>query len=264
MSSRAKERGMALAIVLGGLVILSMISIALLSHAGRDVSRGSTVLDRARAEALVEGAVDSSIVALFAPDTRRRLVMNEGIHVIEIAGTEITARIRDSCGLWDINQGDMAVFVNLLSRLGVTDVDLIAGSLTAARQVEAGLLSREQLRALPGLDHELYARLGGEVTVNCRADRIDPEFASPLLLSSVPGLTDRQAAAIVDQRRVGPIDADLLASAAAHIAPGPGQTYEITASHGFGPGTLVFRRAEVTLTYNPAEPYRVVDWDIGQ
>jgi type II secretory pathway component PulK len=264
MSEHAKQQGMALAIVLAGLVILSMISIALLSRADRSTTLGNATVERARAAALVEGAVDTAILTLFAPEARRRLAASDGAYPIEIAGSRIITRIRDACGLWDVNQGDLAVFSNMLTRLGAPDPELISRSLAAARKIDAGLLSRQQVRALPGVGGDLYRRLEPEITVNCRSDRIDPEFASPALLASVPGLTAAQVTAIIEQRRGGAIDPGLLAAAADHLAPGPGQTYEIVASHGFGPGSGVFRRAEVTLTYNPAEPYRMVSWSGGE
>jgi type II secretory pathway component PulK len=258
---RAKsERGMALALVLAGLVILSLITIALLSRAGRDVDAGNAIVERARATALVEGAIETTIVNLFAPDARRRLRAADGELVVQLAGTPVTTRVRDACGLWDINHGDVDILSMLLIQLGAADTRLTIDALRTAREVDAGLLSKAQVRALPGMNSALYGHLGRDITVNCRADRIDPDFASATLLAAVPGLTSSQIAAIIEQRRVGPIDPGLLASFAAYLSPGPGHTYEIVASKGFGPGSRVTRRAEVTLTYQPHQPYRILSW----
>lgn len=254
------SHGMALALVLGGLVILSMISIALITRAGRDVGTGTAVVERARATALVEGAMEMAILALFAPDTRRRLRESNGELVVDVAGIPVTTRIRDACGLWDINHGNLVILSELLTRLGATTGDLIIEALTTVRRVDAGLLSKQQIRALPGMTPILYRRLAAEITVNCRADRIDPEFASATLLGVVPNLTSNQVASILEQRRGGVIDPGILAASAAYLAPGPGQTYEIVATVGFGPGSRVSRRAEVTLTHQPDQPYRVLAW----
>jgi type II secretory pathway component PulK len=258
------DRGMVLALVLGGLIILSMISIALISRADRDVSAGNTIVERARATALVEGAIETAILTLFAPDTRRRLRENDGELVVDIAGTPVSTRIRDACGLWDINHGDPVILSSLLTRLGAETPDITIEALIAARRVDAGLLSKQQIRALPGMTANLYRRLAGEITVNCRADRIDPEFASAMLLGAVPGLTPGQVASIIEQRRVGAIDPSLLAASAAHLAPGPGQTYKIVATLGFGPGSRVSRQVEVTLTHQPDQPYRVLAWSTAE
>lgn len=260
----ANEQGMTLAIVLSGLVILAMISVALLSRADRDVTLGANEVDRAKVAALVEGAIDTSILALFGPDTREALMRNDGLLPIVIAGTEITTRIGDVCGLWDLNHGAMPVFIRLLGRLGAPDPALTAEALSTARGVETGLLSRRQLRALPGVDEQLYPRLSKEVTVNCRADRIDPSFASPLLLSAVPNLGRHTVETIVEQRRNGEIPPDLLVPHAEYLAPGPGQTYAIAATHALGPGSWVTRRVEVTLTHGPLEPYRILAWSTSE
>jgi type II secretory pathway component PulK len=255
-----RQAGMTLAIVLSGLVILAMISVALLSRADRDVTLGGIEVDRAKAVALVEGAVDASILALFASDTRNALTRNDGEFRVEIAGIDMISRVRDVCGLWDLNHGAMPVFIGLLERLGAPAPSLTAEALSTARGVEAGLLSRRQIRALPGIDAELYQRLSSEVTVNCRADRIDPGFASPLLLSAIPNLGQGSVEAIVEQRRNGEVPQDILVSHAAYLAPGPGQTYVITATHALGAGSRVSRRVEVTLTHRPSEPYRILAW----
>ena len=84
---RRREHGVALAMVLGGLVILSMISIALLSRAGRDITAANVTVERARATALVEGAIETAILNLFGPDARRRLRDADGVSIVDIAGT---------------------------------------------------------------------------------------------------------------------------------------------------------------------------------
>jgi len=260
----AREKGMTLAIVLSGLVILAMISVSLLARADRDVTGGAVEVDRTKAAALVEGAIDASILALFAPDARKALAQSDGVLEISIAGTPVSARARDICGLWDLNHGALEVFIRLLERLGAADPALTAEALSTAREVETGLLSRQQIRDLPGIDAELYQRLSKEVTVNCRADRLDPDFASPLLLSAVPGLGQGAIETMIEQRRGGGISANLLAAHADYLAPGPGQTHEIVASHALGPGSRVYRRAEVTLTHRPSEPYRIVAWSTAE
>jgi hypothetical protein len=257
---RKTEQGMALALVLGGLVILSMIATALLSGAGREITTGNAVVERARATALVEGAIEASILALFEPGTRRRLSAGDGELLVEIADRPITTRVRDVCGLWDINHGRMEVLTALLNQFGASNPVLITEALTTARGVDVGLLSTDQIRALPGMSVELFRRIRPEITVNCRADRIDPEFASPLLLGAIPNLTANQIASIIQQRREGPIDLSYLAASASYLAPGPGQTYRIIAAFGFGPGSRVLRHAEVTLTYQPDQPFRVLAW----
>lgn len=261
--SRANQ-GMALALVLAGLVILSMISITLISSADRAVTVGNAVVERARATALAEGAVETAILSLFAPDTRRRLRENDGDLIVQIAGTPVTTHIRDACGLWDINKGDTGVLSALLNRIGGVDAGLIIDAMTTARRVDAGLLSVDQVRALPGMNADAYRRLAPEITVNCRADRIDPEFASPMLLGAIPGLTAGRVATIIEQRRVGSIDPGILAAFASYLAPGPGQTYEIVATMGFGPGSRVTRRADVALTHQPGQPYRVLAWSSAE
>jgi type II secretory pathway component PulK len=257
---RKRQKGMTLAIVLSGLVILAMISVTLLSRADRDVTSGATVVDRAKAAAFVEGAIDASILALFAPDTRNALTRSDGALEVSIAGTRMTTHVRDVCGLWDLNHGQIAVFTRLLENLGAPDPALTADALSTARGVETGLLSRQQIRSLPGIDTGLYQRLSKEVTVNCRADRIDPGFASAILLSAIPNMSQGQVDTIIEQRRDGGVAPDLLASHADYLAPGPGQTYEISATHALGPGSRIFRRAEVTLTHHPSEPYRILAW----
>ncbi|MDA0340684.1 MAG: type II secretion system protein GspK [Proteobacteria bacterium] len=254
------EAGMALVLVLGGLIVLSVISIGLLSLASRAVTVGTVEVDRARATALVEGAIEAATLALFAPDGRLRFQKTGGEGVMDVAGQPITVRVRDACGLWDLNQGDPAIFSRLLKRLGAADPALSVDALIAARGVEAGLLSVDQLRGLPGIDADLFRALRSNVTVNCRADRVDPDFASTALLTAIPGLTPDQAEMIIRQRREGLVDPPLLASSSAYLAPGPGQTYEITAAKAFGPGSRVFRRAEITLTHQPKAPYRVLTW----
>lgn len=264
MTRRPGEQGMALAIVLAGLVILAMISMTLLTRADRDVTKGAAVVDRVKTTALVEGAIDASILSLFTPGARQRLAQGDGRLTITIADTEMTTRVRDICGLWDLNHGKLEVFAGLIEQLGASNPALTAEALSIARRVELGLISREQLRALPGIDTDLYRRLSTEVTVNCRADRVDPSFASPILLAAIPGLSPGRVETLIQQRRGDGIAPDLLAAHAEYLAPGPGQTHEIIARHALGPGSGVFRRAVVTLTYRPSEPYRILAWSTGE
>jgi type II secretory pathway component PulK len=257
---RPREHGLALAMVLGGLVILSMISIALLSRAGQDITAANVTVERARATTLVEGAIETATLSLFGTDARRRLRDADGVLVVDIAGTEVTTHVRDACGLWDINSGGLDILSGLLKQSGAAEVALITNALITARTVDAGLLSIEQIRALPGMSADLYQRLRGEITVNCRADRVDHEFASPTLLAAIPDMAPDQVASIIRQRKLGPIDPGLLGASARYLAPGPGQTYEIIAVVDLGPGSRVFRRAEITLTHQPNQPYRVLSW----
>lgn len=261
---RDQERGMALIFVLGGLIVLSMIAITLLSRAGRDVTIRDVVVDRARAASLVEGAIEAVTLALFEPGARATLKATNGERIVKIGDHQVKARMRDACALWDLNHGDMTVLARLLKVFGAPDPGVTVDALAAAREVDRGLISVEQVRALPGIDERLHEALAREVTINCRADRIDPEFASPTLLAAIPNLSANTIAAIIEQRRVGPIDAGILTEFSDHLAPGPGQTYEIHAVMGFGPGSRVSRRAEITLTHQPGQPYRVLSWAPGE
>jgi general secretion pathway protein K len=261
---RRQERGMALIFVLGGLIVLSMIAITLLSRAGRDVSIRDVVVDRARAASLVEGAIEAVTLALFEPDVRATLKATSGERIVKIGDHRVMARVRDACALWDVNHGDMTILARLLKAFGAPNPGVTVDALAAAREVDRGLISVEQVRALPGNDGRLHDALARQVTINCRADRIDPEFASPVLLAAIPNLSANTIAAIIEQRRVGPIDPGILAEFSDHLAPGPGQTYEISAAMGFGPGSRVSRRAEITLTHQPGQPYRVLSWTPGE
>jgi len=261
MTGRADtQRGMALALVLGAFIVLSLLAVGLIAVAGKHTTQARVALDRAQAGALADGAVNAAIHSLFDPEQRGRLRAREGRTVMAVADHEVAVTVRDACALWDINTGALDVFEALLRQLGSPAPGLAVKAVSDGRGIEAGFVSVDQIAGLPGIGPEIHDTLKHEVTVNCRADRIDPEFASPVLLKAIPGLSDAETAEILAQRgRDGPPNASLTAHAR-YLAPGAGHTYVITATVSAGPGARIHRRAEVTVGHDPHAPYRVVAW----
>ncbi|MBM85670.1 MAG: hypothetical protein CMM47_06575 [Rhodospirillaceae bacterium] len=258
--NRSDQLGMALMAVLGSFIMLSALAIGLISLTDNQVKLKRVEENRARGAALAEGAIHAAVLSLFEPSGRNHARSNQGWLNVSVAGRALRVRVRDTCALWDLNRGDIAIFAALARHAGVTVPTLLVDTVRRARQVGDGFLSIDQLRGLPGMDERAFATLITEITVNCRSDRIDPEFASPKLLATVPGLMSDGARTIQTARAVGPLPVDLLTAHAHQLSPGPGHSYRIEVRINGSPGAAIHRWAEVTLSHEPRRPFRILFW----
>jgi type II secretory pathway component PulK len=231
------QAGFALVLVLGALVIAGVVAQALLSIARDQTTAGRVALDRLAVEAEVEGAIERAIFALLDDDVRTGLAPGgEGAADGAAPADGVALRVSDVCGRWDLNIGDPAILARLVRSVDPDRADAVVAAVEAARLSGDGFVSVEQLRALPPVDTKLAASLLPEVTVDCRASAIDPDFASARLLAAAPA----------EARQ-----------------PGPRQVFEIRASAARGPGTRVEIAAVVAFTFEPGRAWRVVSWRQG-
>ncbi len=221
-----KVRGIALLIVLWAVALLTVLLGGYVLLARSSALEARTVLAQTRARYAVEAGLARAVLALREPDPQQRWVADGRDYVFPFAGFRVRARVTDVTGLVDLNTATPAVLAALLRAAG--DPVPAAAALAAAIQQRrtppppAGLtgarvdqdrqgpfITRDALRALPGMDAALYARIAPVLTLWSGRNSPDPAYAPALALATLPGLDRARAEAYVQVRRATPAGAPL-------------------------------------------------------
>lgn len=266
----ARERGVALIVVLGFLAVMSLIVIGVVGAARNAVNSASRELVRAQAQAAVESGIDHAIGEIlnargFAPSLFTKP------QVIEIGGFLVTVSARAEHAKIDINYAD-ANLLALLFQAGGADAgraqalasavedwrdgdDLVRVNGAERREYEeAGrsygpanrfFASPDELRLVLGVSASLYDCVRPEVTILAQRQGVDIDAASPAI------------------RRVAGVDISAVVPAEKTIVVG--DVYEVTARlNDASRGVRRAERASVRITGNPADPYWILSIEPAQ
>jgi general secretion pathway protein K len=208
-SSRGRERGLALLIVLWVIVaaalLVSSFSVSVRSSIGFVASE----VKLSGLEALLDGGVEVAAARLIDQNQKQRWRPNGRSHTVRFEDYELTISIRDANGLVDLNKADKDLLHNLLRQFTESEqrAVFLRDRILQARGV--GKAKRDdlktdaepdplpslpfidvgQLRSIEGMTPEIFRRLSPFVTVYSKDGRIGPWAAPDEVLAAIPNMT---------------------------------------------------------------------------
>lgn len=271
---RARERGIALLLVIWTLALLSAIAVAVAAD-GRSARRiAQNVEQAARDRALAEGGLHWAIAQLLESPTQRRLPLDGRMQSVEIGTARVQVAVEAETGKFDLNTSQAVVLVNLLLQAGATTAEArrIAAAVEGyrkAKRTEPGqphrpaFLETLDLRRVTSLDEALYREILPFITVYSGTQRLDPAVAPKQVLQAVPGLTIPQVEAMVRARQQPNPAASVpqsYAEAGQYLGPSRPVIFRIRSSVLTGTESAVAVSAIVELTGRGNAPVRLHDW----
>lgn len=283
-TTRQRERGAAVIVVLWGIALIATAILAIGFTSRSESLIGRNALENARARQAAEAGVQLGLYRLLtAPRDRRRFDGSPSAWQDDGASVEIA--IQDEEGKIDLNQASFELIVGGLQRAGLIaegarllacrivgrrgylDPKCLEG--TPAYAVERGLMvAVEELRRMPGLTDDLYTRLTPLVTVFSGSSAVDPRVAPRDVLLSVPavstGLVDsyvgrREALRGAGSLGTGSEDLGELRDRR-YFAISTGRTFSIRARAVTAGGGRHQAEMVVRLTERGDRPYAVLAW----
>lgn len=279
-----RERGIALILVIWMMALLSIVAMIAAGNARADLQIARNLLNGAKARSLADGGVWWMMARLLARDAdNRNAVLDKADGTptqLSFDGKIIEVAVQDEGGKIDVNGADAALLANLCRVVGMGgDAEAIAEAIVHYREGSSRDLPKaaaqpafsviQELRLVPGIDPDRYARIVPFVTVYGQDGRVNPRTAPRQVIMALPGILPLQAEAYLADRAREEPGADAaalppsLANAARYLSASPPHVVTITATtRGGGQATSV-REAVVELAATPDHPLRLVAWRRG-
>jgi general secretion pathway protein K len=287
--ARDRQRGIALVAVLWGVLLLSVLSIAFSTRAGTDARLVRNSLERAEAASLADAGVFWALRELLRPAAARRITVEGSSYAIAFRGVQLEIAVQDEGGKVDLNAASPALLEAVLVSAGADAAaarriaqaiadwrdrdhdrrpdgaearDYAAAALATGPR-NAAFVVLEELRAVRGMNPELFMAAAPLLTVHSGAAGIDPQVAPPRVLAALPGMTAALAASVTESRRSAARDVALPGAASSFFVGSGGQTYSIQVRVEMPAGLRFRRRAIANFTGQPQRPYRILAWSQG-
>jgi len=293
MNSPARQRGVALVLVLWILLLVTISTSAYTLMARMDQLEAHTVLSGTHARLAAEAGMNLALLSLRDPDETARLVPDGRPYEIGYQGAVVDVRVTDERGKLDVNAADELTLFTLLTGHGL---DADAAQLLAAAiedwkdpdEVErangaeldaymaAGLavgpgnrpfVMVEELLQVLGMSWDLYKKMEPGLTVYSSSGQPDPAYAPVEALLAMPDMTQQDALNFVADRHsedlFGSVGA-VLPNGQVVMARGRGLTYSIVAKATLPNG--IWDQVEATIRLGGGAnglPYRVLRWREG-
>ena len=293
MKSRARQKGVALVMVLWILLLVTISTSAYTLMARMDQLEAHTILSGTRARLAAEAGMNLALLSLRDPDETVRLVPDGRPNEFLYQGSVVEVRVTDERGKLDINAADEQTLFTLLTGHGLDPdaAQLLAAAIEDWRDTDeverangaelqtyeaAGLgvgpgnrpfMMTEELLQVLGMPWELYKKMEPGLTVYSNAGQPDPAYAPVEALLAMPDMTEQDALNFVTDRH----SEDLMGGAGAVLpsgqvamARGRGVTYSIVAKATLPNG--IWDQVDVTLRLGGGKdglPYRVLRWREG-
>ena len=204
-STPARQRGLALVMVLWAAVLLALIAGGVTRVSRADLNLARNLVESTQAELAADSALRTAIYTIVngGPDAWR---IDGTVYAWRFGDAEVRVRVTDELGRIDIN----ATPPDLLSALFVAagtapeDATLLADAVEefrnqdvedadfldeerAPRSSEVRFALTDELQRVPGMSQVLYSQIAGAITVYTgrRAPKID--VAPPLVLAAIEG-----------------------------------------------------------------------------
>ncbi len=219
------RRGVALVVVLWGLVLIAIIAGSFAAATRTDATMAFNVAENAKARALAEAGVQRGILELLrrAESTWQA---DGTVYSVRAPGGEIAVSLQDELGRIDLNTAPDELMRALFVSLGIDDDaasaladavadyrdedDLVRLNGAEARDYRAAGLAREpknapfeaieELRLVLGMSEPLYRQVSGLITVHSRRPWVNLATAPPGVVLALPGLDDAGREAILENR----------------------------------------------------------------
>jgi general secretion pathway protein K len=275
---RARERGIALIVVLWVLALLTVLVVTFSGEARTDLQIARNQNEAAQARAIADAGVTMAILRLFDPSPATQWTADGQEHPLAYGGGTIGVRVQDEAGKIDLNYAPAAMVAGLFETLGIKGAEGLADAVLAwrggaggAQTVQAGangaprhpFLAVDELRLVPGMTRAIYDQVTPFVTVYSNDARINPLTAPAEVLRSVPGATAQEIANFLAARaQAGTTSAALPAFTGMGIyttAEGL-RVFTVTSQGLTATGIGFTREAVAVLTGVPEAPCRFLSW----
>ncbi len=226
-SNPAKPRGIALVIVLWGLVLLAVIAAAFTTETRTEVTLARNLVENAKAKALAAAGVHAAMLGLHRREVEKRWRADGTVYSMASGEGEVSIVIDDEAGKIDLNAAPDELIQGLLVAVGLADGE--AQALTAAiadfRDADdethlggaedaeyraAGLAwgpknkpfeAVEELHQVLGMTRQVYALAAPGLTVHSRSKGVDVTVAPAIVLLALPGVDAEAVEAFTEQRQ---------------------------------------------------------------
>ena len=288
------RRGVALVVVLWGLVLIAIIAGGVAVGTRTDATMAFNVAENAKARALAEAGIQRGIL---------ELLLREGsawqpdgtVYPVSAPSGEIDVALQDELGKIDLNAAPDELMRALFVSVGLDDdaasalTDAVADyrdednlvrlNGAEARDYRAARLAHEpknapfeaieELRLVLGMSEELHRRVAGLVTVHSRRPWINLATAPLEVLMALPGLDDAGRERILESRGVAEDEADVPDPPPAVL---PTQFGRVVAAGGIitvraeartTAGGIFVREAIIRTVGQPDAPYEILGWKQG-
>lgn len=294
----ARQRGLALVLVLWVLTLLSLLAASFLTETRTETLATRHRVAAAEAEALADAAVHWTMWRLVQTgqaarrgaaggDTPEPLALDGRVRRLTLPGGAVRLAIRDEAGRIDLNMADRALLGRLLQGVGVAAPraeamaarildfrdpnDAVTGSGAEDPDYErAGLpygakddrfASVDELAQVLGIDPDLAQRLRPHVTVMTGSRGIDPAVATREALLAMPGVDPDQATRYLAKRAEAPPDEPPQPPPGSGFARSPQTAFTILAEARLPGGGTFVREARVRFDRIAGDrPYAIAVW----
>ncbi len=288
------RRGVALVVVLWGLVLISIIAGGFAIGTRTDATMAFNVAESAKARALAEAGVQRGILELLrGPGAGWKA--DGTTNTVISPGGEIEISLQDELGRIDLNTAPQELMQALFASTDMDDDaagaladavadyrdedDLVRLNGAEARDYRAAGLRHEpknapfeaieELRLVLGMSAALYRRVAGLVTVHSRRPWINLATAPLGVLSALPGLDDAGRERLFESRDVAEDGSDAPATPLAvsptrfgRVVPA-GPVVTIRAEARTASGGIFIREAIVRAAGQRDAPYQYLGWTQG-
>ncbi len=295
----ARQQGVALVVVLWVMILLSVMagSYAISTRTETELTQHS--MEAARGRAIAEAGVHLILgELLLGRDSETVKWRADGsVYFVEFEGTELRIAIEDESAKVDLNAAYPELIGGIVRTVAVEtnaekiltdaildwrDVDNIpraegaedseyeaAGFPYGAK--DAHFDNLEELLLIRGMDHEVYTRLSGVVSVFSDSRGINPVWASRQVLLAVPGLEQEEVDSYMQLREQSLANGfplpSLLVNDRRYLASEEGMVYTIHVEAGMASGLVERTAAVVKLITSSVgvqeRPFDILLWKEG-
>jgi general secretion pathway protein K len=219
--------GIALVIVLWGLVLLAVIAAAFTTETRTEITLARNLVENAKAKALADAGVHAAMVGLHHREVEKRWRADGTVYSIASSEGEVGIVIADEAGKIDINRAPDELIAGLFMAVGLADAAAagLAAAIADFRDPDdephiggaeepeyraAGLPfgpknapfeAVEELHQVAGMTRQLYDLVSPGLTVHSRSKGVDVTVAPEIVLLALPGVDPAAVEALAEQRK---------------------------------------------------------------
>ena len=289
-AGKARQRGIALLVVVWVLALLAVLIVGFSGDARTELLLARNHYESAQARAIADAGVSLAVLGVLDPQPETQWPADGRRRLLRYADGTITISVQDEGGKIDLNAAPPPLLAGLLRTMGLNpgEAARLAQTIDEWRQAQqqadappAGrrgaspsrMVARRQtnafrviedLRGVPGITDEVYARIAPFVTVYSGVADIDPLTAPPEVLRSLPEVNAAEVEAFLAARQtLGPVPGQLPAltgPAGGLLVHRVMENATVISEGKTAGGTTFTRAAVVSLAADPNAPYSVLSW----
>ena len=292
MKGHCRQAGIALVMVIWFIALLSLLALGFSKVMRSEALVARNLVESTRATHLAKAAIEQGIYGLLKQDPVAVRAMISGVPIdSDIGDAKLSYKLQDENGKLDINHAPVELIENLLLSLGLSETTALSISHAVedwrdedALKLPFGAETRDytelnmlwkpsnapfrnihEIRHVMGITADIYKMIAPLITVYSASDRINPKFASPVLLGAIPGIDIPELENYIDARASlmdddNPDVLPMLTSVESSLSEQTGPVYSIFGRAELPSGTVATRSLVVWLSNETLEhPYFILD-----